>query len=291
MTFALEPAREADPVRIAAPAVRLVGDRDGLPQNTVKAIAFDRDGFLWVGTQDGAAVSDGRTWTTVDMPSRAISNWINTIAATPDGTLYFGTNGGGVCRLVGDTWTVFAPPAAPLHDGFIYQIGAARDGGVWVAGGQGLYRLQGDSWTECDAPAGMVSGDVSSFVETTAADGTSELWISSEGGIARRRDGRWEHFDRTSGLPSTLVYMLTAGRDERGGRVVWAGTDGGLAVYRDEAWSVVTEPSGPGSTSVYSVLVTSSDTLCAGTQNGLYRRERGVWRATTRRADSATTPS
>src|SRR4029078_6913027 len=78
MTSALEPAREADPGRIAAPAVRLVGDRDGLPQNTVKAIAFDRDGFLWVGTQDGAAVSDGRTGTTVDMPARRVCNWIST---------------------------------------------------------------------------------------------------------------------------------------------------------------------------------------------------------------------
>ena len=38
-------------------------ERDGLPQNTVLAIAPTRDGYLWMGTYEGAARFDGVRFT------------------------------------------------------------------------------------------------------------------------------------------------------------------------------------------------------------------------------------
>ena len=38
-------------------------ERDGLPQNTVLAVATTRDGYLWVGTYEGAARFDGVRFT------------------------------------------------------------------------------------------------------------------------------------------------------------------------------------------------------------------------------------
>jgi len=35
---------------------------DGLPQSFVSGLAQDRDGFLWIGTRDGLARYDGRTF-------------------------------------------------------------------------------------------------------------------------------------------------------------------------------------------------------------------------------------
>ena len=42
-------------MRFGAPALRVFRDLDGLPQNTVHAIAVDRLGRLWVGTGAGLA--------------------------------------------------------------------------------------------------------------------------------------------------------------------------------------------------------------------------------------------
>ncbi len=37
--------------------------RDGLPHNTINAIAQSEDGYLWVGTWEGAARFNGRSFT------------------------------------------------------------------------------------------------------------------------------------------------------------------------------------------------------------------------------------
>src|SRR5262249_50478748 len=73
------------------PSFRFFGSEHGLPQNTPQAFALDARGFLWTGTQDGAAVYNGRFWKTVDMPNREESNSIHWILAGADGSMWFAT--------------------------------------------------------------------------------------------------------------------------------------------------------------------------------------------------------
>ena len=73
------------------PAFRFFGSEQGLPQITPQAFAVDARGFLWTGTQDGAAVYNGRTWKAVDMPNREESNTIKDILASADGSIWFAT--------------------------------------------------------------------------------------------------------------------------------------------------------------------------------------------------------
>src|SRR4051812_33618386 len=98
------------------PAVRVFTNKDGLPQNTVQALTFDRRGYLWAGTQDGAARYNGRVWVPVHMPNRTRSNFVGAILAASDGSMWFGTNGGGVARLDGREWTVFDSGSGALPD-------------------------------------------------------------------------------------------------------------------------------------------------------------------------------
>src|SRR5262245_28593726 len=91
----------------ARPPVRVYDDKDGLPQASVHAMAFDHKGYLWVGTQDGAAFYNGRIWTVVDMPQRTVSNLVQAILVGADGSLWFGTHRGGLSRLARGEWTVW----------------------------------------------------------------------------------------------------------------------------------------------------------------------------------------
>src|SRR3954468_21551608 len=102
-----EKAHITDLVALGRPATRVFTTEQGLPQNTIQAMAFDRRGYLWVGTQDGAARYNGRAWHAVPMPNRTRSNFVGAIFASVDGGVWFGTNGGGVCRLKAGRWTLF----------------------------------------------------------------------------------------------------------------------------------------------------------------------------------------
>ncbi|KXX67285.1 two-component regulator propeller domain-containing protein [Flammeovirga sp. SJP92] len=72
--------------------------KQGLSQNNVNAIIYDKNGFLWIGTDDGLNVFDGnsfRTFVASDMIDYGLNfNTIRCLAVDPeDNNLWIGTNG------------------------------------------------------------------------------------------------------------------------------------------------------------------------------------------------------
>jgi ligand-binding sensor domain-containing protein len=112
------------------PAVKVFNDRSGLPQNSVENFALDAEGFLWVGTQNGAARYDGHHWLVVDMPTPQRSNWVSALLPTPEGMLV-GTIGDGLHRWQAGKWTTLRPPAGQSFQR-VQFLGKAAGGGVWV---------------------------------------------------------------------------------------------------------------------------------------------------------------
>ena len=67
----------------------------GLPQDTIRAITQTKDGYLWLGTDEGLARFDGYEFvvynkTNGDLPD----NSITALAAANDGGLWIGTSNG-----------------------------------------------------------------------------------------------------------------------------------------------------------------------------------------------------
>src|SRR5262245_37331897 len=74
-----------------APAVRVFTDGDGLPQNTVNSLRMDGQGYLWAGTDNGAAYYDGRRWIPFPLGSAEAADGIEKIGVALDGGLWFAT--------------------------------------------------------------------------------------------------------------------------------------------------------------------------------------------------------
>src|ERR1035438_786488 len=74
---------------------------DGLPQNSVTALAQTRDGYLWVGTQDGMARFDGVRFVTFHaLNTPAIHNSrIVQVFEDRRGALWVATEAAGLVRL------------------------------------------------------------------------------------------------------------------------------------------------------------------------------------------------
>ncbi len=213
-------------------------DADGLPQNTVHAIALDRDGLLWVGTQDGAAYWDGRSWTTVSLPTRLQSNFVRALLADRDGSLWFGTQAAGLCRLSGSTWSVMTSELPALRVNAVAE-GRAPDGSpvIWVAThDRGVARLRHGTWTVFDTSAGLPANTVWGLLATTDEAGVPLLWAATEGGLARLREGD-SRFQVEPGLPSVSTNSLLETGVGAASRTLWVGTYGaGVCRRRGEAW-------------------------------------------------------
>jgi ligand-binding sensor domain-containing protein len=279
--LAAAPAFAGVPVPEGHPSFRFFNSEQGLPQNTPQAFALDARGFLWTGTEDGAAVYNGRFWKTVDMPNREESNIIRDILAAADGSVWFATTIG-LARLHEGQWTLFRKSAG-LPSDRILRLAEERDGArtvLWAGTDKGLARWDGKAWTVLDArTTGLPHERISSLLALQTDQGPV-LWVGTRRGLARRAGGRWTVFPPGppgSGPPEGAVTALLATRE--GGRpILWVGTNGGgLLRYDGERW---TQEKGLPSDRVLALSLLDSgrgDELWAGTFRGLAHRTRGGW--------------
>jgi signal transduction histidine kinase len=284
-TASVSSARPLDPLEISKPGFRVYTDKDGLPQNALQVIAQDRRGYLWVGTQDGAAYYNGRVWTVVNMPNRTRSNRVEALLVAS------------VSRLQDGQWTTWEQSSGQLPSDQIRSLletktPNAADGAseIWVATGVGLARFHRGQWTKFDNKTGLPSNNLAGLAETVAADGTRALWVGSfDVGLLRWQQGQWTVFDTKAGLPANVVRSLLATKADDGASVLWVGTNEGLARLQNGQWNVFTKQTGLPDNRVQSLLETSDSqgrrTLWVGTfGGGLARWQNNQWRTFDTRA-------
>ncbi len=242
---------DADPLALSRPSVRVYSETDGLPQGTVHAIAFDREGFLWIGTQDGAARFNGRTWLPVDMPSKAVSNFVRAVLPTRDGSLWFGREEGGLVRFRGGAATVF-DRSEGLPASRVNHLLETGRGEVWVAThGGGVARFTGSGFVP--VAEGLPDLRVWRLLEGRTPGGEPRLLAACEGGLAELGpSGRWVPIDLGTPLGGISVNSLLE-TGEGAEKTLWVGTFG-AGLFRVNAGRVMRYGPGGG---LASGLVTS----------------------------------
>jgi ligand-binding sensor domain-containing protein/signal transduction histidine kinase len=201
---------------------------DGLPQNTVQSIVRTRDGYLWLGTVEGAARFDGVSFEIFSKETFPIltNNDINVIFEASNGALWLGAEDGSIYRRASSTrnakWERFDKTSG-LPGNSIWKIYEDRIGTLWISTiGGGLVQFKNGAFTTLNKAHGLQSNDIGKCFEDT--DGT--LWFGTfGGGLHTLREGKIiSVFTKEHGLPSNSVYDVL--RDKNG--TLWAGTEGGL---------------------------------------------------------------
>lgn len=204
----------------------------GLPQATARALAQDREGFVWIATQDGLARFDGHEFEVFrHVPGDATGlgdNHITALAVSADGALWIGTQSGGLSRrdaMSGSLRTFRAGGDAGLQKDQISALLADADGLLVGNGSGGVQRWTGDRFEPVEV---VPEADIGA-VRTLRRGARNELLIAARGGA-------W----RCGGSPPCETLLDGGGRSldahdvlDEGERGLWVAAESGL--YRFDA--------------------------------------------------------
>lgn len=240
---------------------------NGLPQNTVQALAQTASGFLWIGTEVGLVRFDGNSFLTYDQNSKPAvpGNDIQALLAAPDGSLWIGTTDG-LARLENNVVTTFTT-ANGLPSNSIRALRTAPDGSVVVLTQAGSVAIQ----------AGSVAIKDSHVVPTSSTDPgvlfagpLNDDLSATVGRTSVNLNGKNHHQQALTvgrDLPGTRIQ--TAFRDRSGS--LWIGTNNGLVRYASSKLDrfPLTDPLA--TASILSILEDHEGNLWVGTEsNGLH---------------------
>ena len=114
---------------------------DGLSNNVVRAIFEDRDGLLWVGTDQGLFQLHGERLVRVDATNLIPELSVHAITQDRDGAMWVG--GSSLLRILAGKTQVYSIPFRRQSQR-IKSILQTTDGTIWVGAVSGLYRVAGD---------------------------------------------------------------------------------------------------------------------------------------------------
>jgi ligand-binding sensor domain-containing protein len=237
--------------------------RDGLPQRSVVALAQTRDGYLWVGTEEGVARFDGtrfRVYDSSNTPALVRSNVSTLVASRRDG-LWIGTIGGGLVWTDGERFRRYTV-ADGLAQDIVSSVLEDRDGTLWVGTfDKGVSRLVGGRFVSVTTREGLSSDEIRALRQTE--DGS--IWVGTHGGgVNRVKDGRVESWTTATGLSHDQVTSLCP--DGAGG--MWIGTRKGLDRWTGGKIEVLTARDGLVNDEVISLTRDRDGALWVGTVTG-----------------------
>lgn len=253
-----------------------LGHEDGLPSNFVRALQYDMDGRLWIGTVSDLCILDpvSRSITVQesdyfrsDSPSHGS---IKSILRDSQGGMWLGTYWGGA-----NYWhplhrrfsaLMRTPSGVPLNDNIINCIAQDSDRSLWIGtnrGGVNHYDPSSNS-TRTYIPAPLTENE-SNDIKTLYMDPDGrKIYCGSHGSglvVIDKQSGRMTHAG-----PVSNIYSIVDAGDAK----LWLGALGGLFLY-DKASGKMRKVMLPGNATLHilSMIKDSAGDLWIGAKEGV----------------------
>jgi ligand-binding sensor domain-containing protein/signal transduction histidine kinase len=294
-----EDPEAALPAQLAAsaPAVNIrferIGVENGLSQSVVTCFLQDRQGFLWVGTQDGLNRYDGYSFKVFQPdpndPYSLSDRWINSILQDHDGFIWIGTRLGGLDRydpVTGEFSSYQNDPAVPssLISNQVQVLLEDSQNQLWVGTAEGLDRYSPsrkgfEHYSFHSLPTSeRISDDITALFEDSAGN----LWVGTAYAGLNRYDKASGSFINHASVPGNATSLtsndIRSIQEDPAGRL-WVATSRGLNLFDPKTGRAVRYLHGasqPGSLAGNLVRVIYMDhygNLWVGTGDGLDRYE------------------
>jgi ligand-binding sensor domain-containing protein len=228
-----------------------------MPADSIAVIAVDKQGRVWFGGPNGAAVKNGTQVNVFTTENGLSDNRVNAIVASGNGGVWVGTDNGADLFQVG-TWKQYTEKEG-LISNKIQALLVDGKGSVWFGTDKGISVYDGTKWKSYTTKDGMswnnimamafdrrremvwvAAGekDVNSFdgqkwnvymdiqpgITSIMVDSQSRIWFGSGTGLMKFNGDDWISDPKQLGVPAAPVYQLHC--DEKGN--MWFGMEKGV---------------------------------------------------------------
>ncbi len=177
------------------------------------------------------------------------------------GNLWFGTQGGGVSRYDGKSFTNFTATQGLSNDGILSML-EDKSGNMWFGtDGGGICRYDGRSFTSYTKAQGLGTNSVWSMLQ----DKNGNMWFGTVGGVSRYDGKTFKKYTKADGLCNNSVYSMI--EDRKGN--LWFGTNGGgVSCYNGKTFTNYTTEQGLANNYVFSICEDKKGNLWFCTHEG-----------------------
>lgn len=220
--------------------------RDHLNSNSIRTIAEDAEGHIWIGTADGLHRWDGENMRLFRREHGLGSNFILSSHIDSSGNIWLGSQRGGLNRVSLSGIGPVAGEDETLAMRTVFAIHPDRAGNLWAGMAGGVIRVSPDGET-------VASVDLFNYLDATAFfhvidDHVGSFWLTSGRGLFQidydalhaavdqgtlAEDARPRFFGRWHGLPTDAMRAnsrVHRGADKR----LWIPTENGFFILDPE---------------------------------------------------------
>ena len=185
---------------------------DELVNEWVYGLDVDSQQRVWIGTEGGVNMFDGKTWKTwthkdglgadneqnlpistntglgtrsrhdlsiLSMDQQTYNpNYVFTLVAAQDGSVWAGTWGGGVSHFYDNAWHNYTTKDG-VAGNIVYSIAQDDKGGMWVGTNAGLSYFDGKEWHMFTKDDGLLDDNI--YAVAPVAGG--QVWVGSRSGV------------------------------------------------------------------------------------------------------------
>ncbi|MDP4276871.1 MAG: two-component regulator propeller domain-containing protein [Bacteroidota bacterium] len=254
--------------------IKKITTADGLSCNFIYSIIQDRKGLIWISTEEGLNVYNGKYFTqySVNRGRRSLShNRAQTLLLAPDGNIWTGTSDGlNIYDYRTDSIIQVKTTTAPLrlvYNDITYLAPSQTKRITWIGtygNGINYFDWKSQTFHVFHLPA-LPGIPQPLYVMSLLEDDTRRLWIgTNHTGLYRYDlDSKELVYFR---LPENSQFIRSLYQDSF--RRIWIGTSKGLYLYNETTGKLelVTNPNGLGNTSIGVIKEDSNGKIWIGTE-------------------------
>lgn len=259
--------------------------------NYVRDIAQDTSGRIWIGTDQGANMFNGRQWYTYTTATSGLgNNNINTVYSAANDDIWFGgvsmfQEEAPLSRLQGSTWITYNQ-VQNMQQGPVLAISQDTVGSMWVSAGErGVFRFDGISWQQFTTADGLSAN----YVRRVVRDMQGRMWFMTGIGSMENEPGgldvfdgvSWQTYNQATGMPTNVYTSLFADSQGR----IWASIGSApnrqyyVAMFDGTAWHFFgpSETNGRISCTVSRFTEAPDGAIWMNSCNNMFTYQAGIW--------------